>query len=313
HQPEPPSPTGKRTPSPLPNEAEAQTAASEPAAPTGPSAEVPAALLAVDAPASVAVPVSPAAATEGRAVPAPVEAAPALQDAGPDIPAWEDLPPEAEAEVKAEVKAEAHVPPPAEAEVTSPVDTDDFPAFDDFEPADLSDAGWEPVIEGGEMDPADLAAASLGAGGLAGLAADAGPTVSRPRLARMTAEQWPDLAASLPLSGLADELARQSEWVGVEGDTITLRVAIWSLAAKQGQARLRTVLTEHFGKVVNLKIIFGETGSGTARALEEKRRAERQRQAEEAVANDPFVRTLIDEFGAQVIPGTIAALDERAA
>src|SRR5690606_35074827 len=130
----------------------------------------------------------------------------------------------------------------------------------------------------------------------------------------MTAQDWPDLAASLPLTGLADELAHQSEWVGVEGDTITLRVAIWSLAAKQGQARLRTVLTEHFGKVVQLKILFGTTGGDTARAVEQVRQAERQRQAEEAVENDPLVLSLIKEFGAQVIPGSIAALDnERAA
>ncbi len=132
-----------------------------------------------------------------------------------------------------------------------------------------------------------------------------------PRLARMNAANWPALAASLPLTGLAAELARQSEWVGVDGDTITLRVAVRSLAATKGQARLRTVLTEHFGKVVQLKVEFGATGAGTAHAVELQRRAQRQKEAESAVASDPFVRSLLEEFGARVMPGSIAALDDE--
>ncbi|NLC35905.1 MAG: DNA polymerase III subunit gamma/tau, partial [Alcaligenaceae bacterium] len=188
------------------------------------------------------------------------------------------------------------------------------PDYPDYENGD-----WEPVLENmgdeaADIEAADLAAASLGAAGLAPLAgAGAEPAPRAPRLTRMTAQEWPDLAASLPLTGLADELAHQSEWVGVEGDTITLRVAIWSLAARQGQARLRTVLTEHFGKVVQLKILFGTTGGDTARAVEQVRQAERQKQAEEAVENDPLVLCLIEEFGARVVPGSIAAIDDEKA
>ena len=177
---------------------------------------------------------------------------------------------------------------------------------------EYSDGDWEPVMDEAGLEAADMAVASLGVAGLVP-PADEAPAARRPRLARMTAQEWPQLAASLKLTGLADELARQSEWVGVEGDTITLRVAIWSLAAKQGQARLRTVLTEHFGKVVKLNIEFGATGDGTARAVEQARQAERQKQAESAVASDPLVLSLIEEFGARVMPGSIAALDEQRA
>jgi len=164
------------------------------------------------------------------------------------------------------------------------------------------DGDWEPVVDETDFDAAQLAPLPRAA---------AASATRAPRLARMTAQEWPALAASLPLTGLADELARQSEWVGVEGDCITLRVAIRSLAARQGQARLCTVLTEHFGKVVKLNIEFGKTGAGTARAVEQVRRAERQQEAEAAVANDAFVRSLIEEFGARVMPGSIAALDDE--
>lgn len=188
---------------------------------------------------------------------------------------------------------------------------DDFSSaeFQDFthEPISVSgdpamDGEWEPVMDMAEFD----------AGQIAPLPREsANPAPRTPRLARMTAQEWPALAAALPLTGLAAELARQSEWVGVEGDRITLRVAIYSLAAKQGQARLRTVLTEHFGKVVQLNVEIGATGSGTAHAVEQVRRAERQKEAERAVANDPFVRSLIEEFGARVMPGSIAPLDNE--
>ncbi|NGR09283.1 DNA polymerase III subunit gamma/tau [bacterium SGD-2] len=188
-----------------------------------------------------------------------------------------------------------------------PPDFDDVPP--DFPGASLAGQGdmpdWEPVHDDAEFAAAQLAALPPAADSPV---AEAAPT---PRLARMTAADWPVLAARLPLTGLAAELARQSEWVGVDGDCITLRVAIRSLAARQGQARLRTVLTEHFGKVVKLNIEFGKTGSGTARAMQAQRRAELQKQAEAAVENDVFVRSLIDEFGARVMPGSIAAIDDE--
>lgn len=191
-------------------------------------------------------------------------------------------------------------------------------AWEDLSDTEPDTSSWVPVMEddmasfeGSEWEPVMSAESDFEVAALAPLAKDAPASRSRaPRLARMTAQQWPALAASLPLTGLAAELAKQSEWVGVDDDTITLRVAVRSLAVSKGQARLRTVLTEHFGKVVQLKVEFGATGGGTAHAMELKRRAQRQKEAEDAVANDPFVRTLQEEFGARVMPGSIAAVDE---
>ncbi len=134
-----------------------------------------------------------------------------------------------------------------------------------------------------------------------------------PRLRDMTSQEWPALAAALPLSGLAAELARQSEWLGGKGDQVRLRVGIRPLTDIQGKARLRTVLSEHFGTAVQLDVEFGYTGDETAHAVAQARRAERQKEAEQAVANDAFVLKLIDEFGARVVPGSISATEEKAA
>src|SRR5690606_7818925 len=85
-----------------------------------------------------------------------------------------------------------------------------------------------------------------------------------PRLKGMTAQGWPALAAALPVTGWAAELARQSEWVGMDGEQLTLRVAILSREDSAGRLRLQTVLSEHFGSVIRLNIEYGTTGDETA-------------------------------------------------
>jgi len=199
--------------------------------------------------------------------------------------------------------------------------------FDDarFEPAGYDDvpepdeAGFESMS--GDYEPL-LGSSQGGAAGLEGatenIAAAFAPARKKsksPRVRDMTPQAWPALAASLPLSGLAAELARQSEWLGAQGDQVNLRVAIRTLAESPGRARLCTVLSEYFGTVVQLNIEYGATGEDTAHAVEQAQRKARQQQAEEAVEKDAFVRTLIEEFGAHVVAGSITAapLDRAAA
>ncbi|MGV2904197.1 DNA polymerase III subunit gamma/tau, partial [Achromobacter sp. AGC25] len=87
---------------------------------------------------------------------------------------------------------------------------------------------------------------------------------SRARMTDMTPTGWPELAASLPVTGLAAELARQSEWAGVQGDAIVLRVAVRTLAESESRVRLQTVLCEHFGQSVRLDVEVGVTGDAPA-------------------------------------------------
>ncbi|MDT0218822.1 DNA polymerase III subunit gamma/tau [Alcaligenes sp. AB3] len=127
------------------------------------------------------------------------------------------------------------------------------------------------------------------------------------RLGGMKPETWPDVATSLPLSGWAAELARQSEWLGVKGQEIHLRAKIKATEGSQGKARLRTVLSEYFAQSIQLVIEYGDTGDATAHAVEQAKLAERQRQAEEQVAQDPFVLSLIQDFDGSVKAGSIKA------
>ena len=119
---------------------------------------------------------------------------------------------------------------------------------------------------------------------------------------------WHELACRLPVTGLAAELARQSEWVGAQGRTIMLRVAARTLADSTARGRLRAALGAHFGEPVHLQVTIGETGAGTAYAVAEAERQARQAAAEAAVRADPFVQALLRDFGGTLIPGSIVPL-----
>ncbi|RZS78492.1 DNA polymerase III subunit gamma/tau [Pigmentiphaga kullae] len=118
-------------------------------------------------------------------------------------------------------------------------------------------------------------------------------------------EPWPELAARLPIKGIAAQLAQQSEWVGVEGGTVVLKVATRGLAEGAGVERLRVVLEQHFGVPVRLRFEIGQTGDATAFAVAESERQARQAEAERAIMADPFVRELLDSFGGQIVPDSI--------
>lgn len=116
---------------------------------------------------------------------------------------------------------------------------------------------------------------------------------------------WPALAAALGLSGLARELALRSELVAREGDHFTLRVPVKALLEAGNESRVRAALSEHFGRPIRLTTQVGATSGATAASRNEVARAARQKQAEDAIYADPFVRELIENFGASVDPRSI--------
>jgi DNA polymerase-3 subunit gamma/tau len=149
------------------------------------------------------------------------------------------------------------------------------------------DYGSEPVFD--QADDAQFARAP---------AASVSDTIILP-------EPWAAFSAKLPLSGMAAQLARQSEWVAVSGRAITLRVASKALAVGAHADRLRAVLTEYFGFVVQVHFEIGAAQGQSAHAVDLAAQAARQRAAEHSVTSDPFVQALVKDFGAHVVPGSI--------
>jgi DNA polymerase-3 subunit gamma/tau len=186
-----------------------------------------------------------------------------------------------------------------EALETPDLDSEAAGDWTDSVPDQEGDYGSEPLTD------ADAGMEDVGAD-LAGLGAAAAPVAAeRPDPARMTAQDWPALAASLPVSGAARALAVNSEWLSGDEHAVRLRVAIHSLAESSSQDRLRTVLSEHFGRVLRLDVDYGSTGEDTAYAVDQAERGRRLAAAEQAVETDPLVQALTRQFAARVVPGSV--------
>lgn len=122
---------------------------------------------------------------------------------------------------------------------------------------------------------------------------------------QMDAAQWAHLATQLPLSGWAAQIAHRSEWVRYEQGEVVLRLELRSVDDMQAKTHLNTVLNEYFGQPLRLTIEYGRTGAETADAIYQAQLRAQQQQAEQAVAADPFIHQLTEQFGGQVVPGSI--------
>ncbi|SFC52799.1 DNA polymerase III subunit gamma/tau [Massilia yuzhufengensis] len=120
---------------------------------------------------------------------------------------------------------------------------------------------------------------------------------------------WPALAASLPLRGVSQQLALQTELIECvthdNAATFRLRVPVDTLRASGNSEKLTAALQEHFPQLrVAIDTEIGPTWY-TAAAEAKAAREERQRQAEALVAAEPFVQTMERSFGAFVVPGSV--------
>ena len=120
---------------------------------------------------------------------------------------------------------------------------------------------------------------------------------------------WPSLVARLHAQGAVRQLLAQSELKGVQGQVFQVQVPIRHLAEPSLVERARELLAEHFGAGVQLQVTVGQTGGQTAAARASEQQARRQAESEEAIKADPFVRTLLEEFGATILPDSIKPLD----
>ena len=119
---------------------------------------------------------------------------------------------------------------------------------------------------------------------------------------------WPVLAASLPVRGVAQQLAQQSELIHCRPDgnafVFELRVPLSTLLSAGSVDKLSAALSERFSKNVRVESKIGAVEL-TANAKAVADREVRQQQAEQAIQNDSFVQTLMREFGATIVTGSV--------
>ncbi len=126
-------------------------------------------------------------------------------------------------------------------------------------------------------------------------------------------DNWPAFVSGLKVMGLVKELATRSELIeqnAAEATTVLkLRVSIKTLAEASTVEKLQAAVAQALGRAVRINIEVGAAQGPTAAALAEQRANERQKAAEEAIYADPFVRGVIETFGATVDPKSIRPID----
>jgi DNA polymerase III subunit gamma/tau len=121
---------------------------------------------------------------------------------------------------------------------------------------------------------------------------------------------WPNLARQLRLVGFAQQFMQQSQLINVDandpGYTFTVKVPIKILAEFANVNKVKDALTQFFGQPVRVVAEVGIVEAGTAAHAVASEKAEAQSSAEAAIENDSFVQGLQKEFGATIVPGSIA-------
>ena len=121
---------------------------------------------------------------------------------------------------------------------------------------------------------------------------------------------WRGLVEKNLKLGLARALAQNCEMVSFDDNSITLRVAESNkhLVSASYQEKLSSAINQHFGKKIKLNVnISGEANAEIITPAKQTavEKATIQSSAEAAIMNDGFVQSLMNDFGATIIPNSI--------
>ena len=116
---------------------------------------------------------------------------------------------------------------------------------------------------------------------------------------------WSALAERVACAGFARQFLEQSELLGIEGLHIKVRVPIRPLAEAATLGKVRELLSAHFGRRLRLSAEVGAVGQDTTSAKLELQRGLDHQEAWQGLQRDPFVRVMIDELGAKIVPESV--------
>ncbi len=111
------------------------------------------------------------------------------------------------------------------------------------------------------------------------------------------------LVASDAITAMVRELALQSQLVARDTDQWILRVERESLNQSGGRERLASVL-QSIGHKVEIAVEIGRVSDSPARR-NAVAAGEKQLAAERTIFEDPFVQSMMRDFGAKIVPGSI--------
>ena len=137
------------------------------------------------------------------------------------------------------------------------------------------------------------------------------PTAPTPSVITPEGDFWFETVSALlaaeAITAMTRELALQSQLVAKDETQWILRLERESLNQPNNRDRL-TVALNNAGHAVSVVVEVGPVVDTPARRLLAAQ-AERQRQAEDAIMADPFVQTLMRDYGGKIVPGSLQPMD----
>ncbi len=126
---------------------------------------------------------------------------------------------------------------------------------------------------------------------------------------------WPAFVERVGLTGMAGMVARYGEFVSFQNNHLELVVPEPQkmYAEKAYLDKLKAELAPHFGQGFRLTVRVGATSGNSVAAARSREMAERQASAGKAIEDDPFVRELVRDLGAEVVTSSIKPADDSAA
>ena len=209
---------------------------------------------------------------------------------------------EAEAEVITEQSVE---PAPSPEQVVGHVyvGAESIPVVADIPPWEETPVGWQ-----GESDKQDQAESSESA-------LEVQPEPEQPEqtpasswtLADLDENNWPSIFRDLQADGLTRSIAANMVFAKRIGTqlTFTLEQAQSSMLNATHQSRIRQALEVIFGCDLQLAIDIGNAATETPYARRERRLAQHQQEAVEALQTDPYVEQLEQVFNGQLDLGSV--------
>ena len=118
---------------------------------------------------------------------------------------------------------------------------------------------------------------------------------------------WPAFVAGMKLSGMALQLAAQTELKAVAGNEFVLAVpeALRHLTDRAYADKLKAAIEQVLGRRVRLRFAIGGAAATTLAAQEKRERDAAQEKTEAAFRDDPFVQDVLSRFDARIKPNSI--------
>lgn len=123
--------------------------------------------------------------------------------------------------------------------------------------------------------------------------------------------QWLELFPKLPISGMTGSIAANCTLIAVDGDHWLLHLdpAHSALFNATQQRRLNDALNQYHQRILTVSIELIKPEQETPAQAASRRRADRQREAEDSIHGDPFIQQMMQQFGAVIRNDTIEPVE----